>query len=126
MGLKALLDTNTVIYVMSDLLAEPLPPGDYFVSAISEIELLSYPRLDTETEARIRSLLSSLTVIELVPAIKVEAIRLRRRHSVKVPDAIIAATAIVFDLELLTADQRLSRLSGLRLRTLPLKSQPSP
>ena len=45
MALKFVLDTNAVLYFLGDRLAEPLPSGDYFVSIITEMELLSYPSI---------------------------------------------------------------------------------
>jgi predicted nucleic acid-binding protein len=41
-----LLDTNVVLYFLGGRLANPLPSGEYFVSVITEIELLSYPSLN--------------------------------------------------------------------------------
>jgi len=67
MGLKRLLDTNIVLYHLADRLAQPLEPADYFVSIISELELLSYTNLNTESENRIRSFLSDVTVVQLTP-----------------------------------------------------------
>ncbi len=48
-----LLDTNVVLYLLGGRLANPLPSGEYFVSVISEIELLSYPSLSLEEEIEI-------------------------------------------------------------------------
>lgn len=45
-----LLDTNVVLYLLGGRLANPLPSGQYFVSVITEIELLSYPSLNSERE----------------------------------------------------------------------------
>jgi hypothetical protein len=47
------------------LAAEHLPIGDYYVSVITEIELLSYPNLDAKTEENIRSFLAQLKLINL-------------------------------------------------------------
>ena len=46
MGVRAILDTNAVIYLQKGWLAEPLPPGEYLISVITEIELLSFASLD--------------------------------------------------------------------------------
>jgi len=51
-----LLDTNIILYLLGGRLAEPLPKGNSFVSVITEIELLSYPDLDRQTEQKIRDL----------------------------------------------------------------------
>lgn len=42
-----LLDTNVVLYFLGGRLMNPLPSGQYFVSVITEIELLSYPSLSS-------------------------------------------------------------------------------
>ena len=46
MGIRAVLDTNAVIYLQKGLLTENLPTGEYFISVISEMELLSFGGLD--------------------------------------------------------------------------------
>ncbi len=43
-----LLDTNIVLYFLGGPLVNPLPSGQYFISVITEIELLSYPSLSLE------------------------------------------------------------------------------
>lgn len=48
-----LLDTNIVLYFLGGRLIYPLPPAKYFISVITEIELLSYPNLTSDEEARI-------------------------------------------------------------------------
>ncbi|PHM10709.1 PIN domain nuclease, partial [Nostoc sp. 'Peltigera malacea cyanobiont' DB3992] len=40
-----LLDTNVVLYFLGGRLVNPLPSGEYFISVITEIELLSDPSL---------------------------------------------------------------------------------
>ncbi|HNR30376.1 MAG TPA: PIN domain-containing protein [Candidatus Hydrogenedentes bacterium] len=67
--------------------------------------------------------LGDVGVVELTPDIRYAAIKIRRRESVKLPDAIIAATAQVLGAELLTNDQRLLRLSSLESRSVALRSE---
>jgi len=43
--MNKVLDTNTVLYLLGGRLAESLPEAYYFISVITEIELLSYPLL---------------------------------------------------------------------------------
>jgi len=47
---------------------------------------------------------------------------LRRRHALKLPDAIIAATALSLHAQLLTNDTKLLRIPGLACERLELKS----
>lgn len=49
--MKFLLDTNVVIYLLGGRLRHALPQGDFGVSVITEIELLSYPALAPDDEA---------------------------------------------------------------------------
>ncbi len=121
MALKRVLDTNAVLYLMGGRLAQPLPEGQYFASVVTEIELLSYPSLDAAGEERIRAFLSEITVVELTREVKEAAIQLRRQHSLKLPDAIIAATASSLEAELLTNDHKLSQLPNISSRQLRLR-----
>lgn len=53
MGITHILDTNIVLYLLRGDLADPLCPGRYYVSVITEMELLSFPDLDDAAEAAI-------------------------------------------------------------------------
>lgn len=119
--MKRLLDTNTVLYLLAGRLAEPLIAGEYFVSVITEMELLSYPLIEAEHEGQIQSFLSKVAVVELNSEIKRTAIEIRRVAGLKLPDAIIAATAMVIDAELLTNDRKLQSIPGITVRSLALK-----
>jgi hypothetical protein len=49
------------ILLECDRLVNPLPSGQYFVSVITEIELLSYPSLSSDEETQIRDFLTKIT-----------------------------------------------------------------
>jgi hypothetical protein len=104
------------------VLAEPLPLGMYFISVITEIELLSFPALAADQSLALNELLKDVTVVPIHSVIKDEAIRLRRAHRLRVPDAIVAGTAAILDGELLSNDARLKAVPGLRCRPLALKA----
>ena len=120
--MKRVLDTNAILYLLGGKLAQPLSPALYFVSVISEMELLSYPSLDDAALAQIRSFLSEVTVVELTEEIRELAIGLRRQHTLKLPDAIVAATAVSLQAQLVTNDTKLLRVPGLTCQRLELKS----
>ena len=101
-------------------LVAPLSAGQYSFSVISEIELLSFPGLTDEDEQKITELLTLLDRIELTPAVCREAIKLRKKKRMKLPDAIIAASAINRDATLFTNDQALQATSGLATQSLLL------
>lgn len=115
------LDTNILLYHLGGRLVGELPNGDRLVSVVTELELLSYPAITPEIEVQIRQLLASFEIVDLGPAVKDGAVRLRRAHSLKLPDAIIAATALAHDAQLVTNDARLGRTPGLRSTSLPLR-----
>lgn len=101
-----LLDTNIVIYAINHQLN--LPSGRYSVSIITEMELLSFPGLGAAESAKLEKLLSNFRVITIDERIKVLTIQLRRNTSLKLPDAIISATASEYGCTLVTNDRRLS------------------
>jgi len=69
----------------------------------------------------IRLLLDDCIIIELNSQVKAEAIRIRRMTRMKLMDAIVAASAVVTGLPLLTADNGFERLKTLNLLLLPAR-----
>jgi predicted nucleic acid-binding protein len=121
MVLKTVLDTNTILYLLGGRLAKPLPTGQYFISVISEMELLSYPLLDESAQSKIEGFFSEITIIGLSESVKKLAILLRREHQLKLPDAIVAATALSLGATLIANDSKLLRLPSLSSQELRLK-----
>ncbi|GAX35886.1 type II toxin-antitoxin system VapC family toxin [Nodularia sp. NIES-3585] len=101
-----------------DVLAKPLPSGQYFISVITEIELLSYPSLNLEEEIQIRDLIEKITVINLESNIKELAIRFRKEYKLKLPDAIIVATAKSLNATLVTNDIKLTNLTKINTQSV--------
>lgn len=66
--------------------------------------------------------LSSVIVCDLTPRIRFQAVRLRRDERLKLPDAIVCATALEHGVELWTNDVRLAKVSGLMCRSVSLKA----
>ena len=60
------LDTNILIYLLKGQLKSSLPrSGSFFISVISELEVLAYPDITPEEEASARRLLQQLHSIDL-------------------------------------------------------------
>ncbi|MEQ8753940.1 MAG: type II toxin-antitoxin system VapC family toxin [Coleofasciculus sp. G1-WW12-02] len=116
-----LLDTNVVLYFLGGRLTNPLPSGQYFVSVITEIELLSYPSLSSDEEVQIRDFLAKIIVVELESSIKDLAITFRRQYRLRLPDAIIAATAQVLNATLFTNDVRLANLTEIHTQSVQIR-----
>jgi len=119
--MKYLFDTNALIYLQSGKLAHRLPVGSYSYSVISEIEVLSWPQMRPEHELVWRGLLAPLYRVEVDANVREAAIRLRRQHRLKLPDAIIVASALTLDAILLTNDQRLLTIPAVRSQSVELR-----
>jgi len=71
-------------------------------SAITKVEALGYSGLTASDDKELRALLGEFEEVPILPVVIEEAIRLRRLHRMKTPDAIIAATALLQHAELVT------------------------
>jgi len=118
---KAVLDTNAVIYLQRGLLAEDLPVGEYAVSVITEMELPSFAGLTEDQRTWLQRFINDLDVIGIDSDVKQWAIRLRLEQRLKLPDAIIAAAAISRNAVLLSNDQQFGSIPELDLRKLALR-----
>jgi predicted nucleic acid-binding protein len=120
-GIDFLADTNILLYILEGNVAvKPFINDSLAVSVISEIELLGWHKITDKESVTIKRLLDNCFIIELIPAIKELAIQLKQANKIKLPDAVIAATAIHLGVPLLTADKTLSKLPGMDLFLLEI------
>lgn len=118
-----LFDTNILIYHVNGRLDPPadelifrLLEGPVYISVISRIEVLGWGGHSEDSRQASDSLLSTLTELSLDETIIQTTIRLRRESAVKLPDVIIAASALSYDLPLITRNTNdFEKVSGLRL-----------
>lgn len=87
MKLDYLIDTNIFISLMNEELSKPIPEGNLGYSIVTA------SNLNQEEETLIRNSLESLEPIILTASIAEKTIQLRRQYRLKVPDAIVYATA---------------------------------
>lgn len=113
-GTKYLLDTNAVIGLLNGAPVAnklrttiDLQPENTAVSQITKMELLGFADITVTEENAIQLFLSKITVFPIDAAIEVRTIELRKTRKIKLPDAIVAATAIVNGLQLVTFDKAL-------------------
>lgn len=101
-----LLDTNVVIDYTNDMLPEKsaalIESNPSRISVITRMELLSWKKSTQEQFEILNSFIEDSIVYDLVEPVILNAILIRRNYNVKLPDAIIAATAIVYGLTLQT------------------------
>ena len=126
MGRSYLADSNVLIdFLMQrlpsesiELLIKSIETDRLAVSVISKIEVLGY---DGEEHAlnQLRALLAQMTILPLDEAITDRTIAVRKSYKIKLPDAVIAATALQHDLELLTRNTKdFQRIDGLAYQDL--------
>jgi predicted nucleic acid-binding protein len=107
--MKYVYDTNIFIYYLADDITvnswfteEFLNLHEILVSPIIRIELLSFVGLSKEEQQSIEDLLSQFNTVSLLREIENQTIQIKRQYKIKLPDAIIAATAINQDAFLVT------------------------
>ncbi len=110
------IDTSLIINLFkgSTEVIELIKGRTLFVSVISEKEVLSFPQLSDNDKSLIKDFLSQCYVIDIEPAIKDITIELRAKRKTKLPDSVIAATAIYFDIPLFTMDKGFERIEDLQ------------
>ena len=109
MGTDYLIDTNTVIYLLDDKLsavAKTFLTGIVDdvcqLSVISQIELLSWQAPEAQSRVTLETFVRNCRIIDLSAAVVQQTIQLRQAHKMKLPDAVIAATALVNDWTLIS------------------------
>ena len=116
--MKYLLDSNTLIYASQPEIRyvpcrEWLERENVAISAISRAEVLGFHRL-TETDAEFfATVLRFMPQLPITDAVLDQAVRIRQQLRIKTPDAIVAATALVYGLALVTADAGFARVASL-------------
>ncbi|MDB4920590.1 type II toxin-antitoxin system VapC family toxin [Mucilaginibacter sp.] len=109
MGKKFLIDTNILI----DFQTRNIPQkgfeyvvqaidDSFNVSFISYIEFVGYKNVTLAME----SFIALADVIEINKNIINQTVLIRKTHQIKLPDAIIAATAIIYDLILVSHNNK--------------------
>ena len=118
-GIDFVADTNALIYLLNgNSCMLPFLNKNLAFSVISEMELLSFSEITEEEENNIKALLNDCEEISLLKDVKDKAIELRKKYKTKLPDAIVAASAIVNNLPLITADKGFNQIQELNLQLI--------
>ena len=125
-GKRYLLDTNAVIQLLAGnpSLIKMVEDSDFLaISVISKLEFLSYPDLTEDEKNAFSELLEDLTVFDLMAsdsALMQETVAMRIDGGLKLPDAVIAATALVNGCEVITNDAHFAHQKRVQARTYDL------
>ncbi len=100
-----LIDTNLIIYAAQPDFRWLLPlitTDDCHFATVSKIEVLGFQGILQPEETFFRTYFDVILSLHLTEAVIEKAIDIRQDKKIKLGDAIIAATALVHNLELLT------------------------
>ena len=103
-GNSALLDSNIIIYLSKrEVPLSFLDQFDeHFISVITYMEVLGYQFRNPKEEEFIREMIEVFRILFIDQKVADMAIEIRRKCRIKLPDAIIAATAKALNLCLVT------------------------
>jgi len=106
MGQRFLIDTNVVIDVMGNIMPEnikqkvlQMPP---IVSAVTYIETLGWHQATEKQLLVLQKFMNAATILPIDQSVIETTVALRQRKRIGLGDAIIAATAIVHNMVLVT------------------------
>ena len=106
MARQYLIDTNSVIDYLDNKLSLKssgiIDNTMVQMSVITRIELLAWPNAYPQQLQTLQNFIATCLVYPLDEAIIIESINVRKQYRIKLPDAIIAATALVNNLTLFT------------------------
>ncbi len=115
-GIKYLLDTCFILgfYNRSDEAIQTIHNHKIkyeqcAISIINRMEVFGFSALEAEDEINLQDIFSKFVCLDISTEIEQETIRLRKQHKIKLPDAIILATARVYNLQLVTFDKKLQK-----------------
>ncbi|SEB20901.1 type II toxin-antitoxin system VapC family toxin [Pedobacter hartonius] len=113
-----LLDSNIIIYSYSsefEYLRELIISESCTISEISRVEVLGYHGLKKEEDKYFRDIFDYVPLILPDQDIFDQAITIRKKYNLKLGDSLIAATAVVNDLEIYTRNlSDFERVKGLK------------
>ena len=109
---RFIVDTNVIIDVLNgkvDLAAfiTNFPDCELYINPIIKIESLAKPGMTDTEETEARALLDAFSFREIDNLTCETAVQIRRDKSLRLPDALIAASAIVLNATVLSNDSRL-------------------
>jgi len=123
MGLKALLDTNAIIALLknqgnlSNILSNY---SEVYISVVSILEFQSFQNISESDLVLFDRFLSRIIVVDLSQSnylLLKKIIAIRKIKALKLPDAIIASTSIVLNVDLFTSDRSFLKIEEINVVT---------
>jgi len=119
-GERYLLDTNAIVCLLrgDQALHQRLRRAEWVgISILSQIEFLAFPNLSANDRGIFQQFADSIDVVGLDradPSLIDRVVSLRALYRLKLPDAIIAATAVERAAILITEDRQLQKLPAVK------------
>src|ERR1043166_5810078 len=103
-GNSFLLDTNIALYILGGnaTISEIVDGAQLYVSFITQLELLGYRGITSKEQDRVQRMLDDCIIIDLNEEIRKRTIAIKQNYAIKLPDSIIAATALYLEVPLIT------------------------
>ena len=122
MGMNMLVDSNVIIDYVSNRIPEKSAKqldiyfnSNFSVSIVSKIEVLGFNTQEYELK-QLESFIQLSSIVYIDEAVAVKTIEIRRMKRIKLPDAIIAATALVQNCILLSHNTTdFNKIEGLQV-----------
>lgn len=102
-----IVDSNVIIYSLQagyeslqDYLVSRV--DQLYVSAITKLEVVGFHKLNDVEKQQFEVFFNSITTLSITDEVIAEAIRLRQQRKRSLGDSVIAATAILYNLPILT------------------------
>ena len=100
-----LLDSNIIIYLSNDSnLDNFLKDEILFASIVSKIEVLGFHKISEKKKLDLSNFFKDITILTIDSEIVDQSIALRQKRNISLGDAIIASSALVHNLPLVTAN----------------------
>ena len=125
-GINTLVDTNIIGTVLSDkkfLTAHFNKMSVIGISIITKYEFLSNPNLSVKDKYLFEEYVDTIEVYDLVKTdsiLQKHIISIRKKYKLKLPDAIIAATALSCNATLVSADDVFLTIHNLKFKHIKI------
>lgn len=116
-GTNIFLDTNICIYLLNGdvILSEILQDQNIYISIITEMELYAYHGNNSSSRKILNSFIESVSIVNIENEIKLNGIKIRKNTKLKLPDSIIAASALTYKMPIISADKGLKKIDNIDL-----------
>ena len=103
-----IIDSNIIVYIVKrelQVLQITVPDINYFISIITYMEVLGYSFNNIEERKYTEEIIKKIPLIYIDKTIADLVITIRSKMKIKLPDAIIAASAIINNCSLMTRNE---------------------